>query len=121
MPHAQKQSPASVNEKEDQVLAEKKEKHIKRRSKILSDDDVPLANDAPSPVSDTSQLPSPGGKPSPRKNQNRHSFVATEDDEFSAKSVKKCCCVSCQNFLKTLPCCHFCFSLRVGSYMPLHN
>lgn len=92
MPHAQKQSPASVNEKEDQVLAEKKEKHIKRRSKILSDDDVPLANDAPSPVSDTSQLPSPGGKPSPRKNQNRHSFVATEDDEFSAKSVKKCCC-----------------------------
>ncbi|XP_071839808.1 uncharacterized protein [Apostichopus japonicus] len=93
MPHAQKQLP-SPSEKDDQVLAEKKEKHIKRRSKILSDDEVPIATEAPvpaAPATDSSPSPSPGAKPNPRKNQNRNSYVGTDDDEFSDKSVKKTC------------------------------
>lgn len=96
MPHAQKQLP-SPSEKDDQVLAEKKEKHIKRRSKILSDDEVPIATEAPvpaAPATDSSPSPSLGAKPNPRKNQNRNSYVGTDDDEFSDKSVKKTCSVS---------------------------
>lgn len=93
MPHAQKQLPYPSDERDDRILAEKKEKHIKRRSKILSDEEGPVSSSASLPAAvDSSPLPSPGALQSPRKNQNRNSYLGTDDDdEFTGKAVKKNC------------------------------